>query len=77
MERKILSREVIFNGEINEVGSMKVGFILECRPGGPDVSVYRYVAEKLCPSIVIEKPQTMVNKPRLMEEGPVVAQTLL
>lgn len=77
MERKILSREVIFNGEINEVVSMKVGFILECRPGGPDASVYKYVAEKLCPSLVIEKPQTMVNKPRLMEEGPVVAQTLL
>ena len=56
---------------------MKVGFILECGPGGPDASVYTYVAEELCKLLVFEKPQTMVNKKRLMEEGPIVAQTLL
>jgi hypothetical protein len=55
---------------------MKVGFILECQTGGPDASIYKYVAEKLCSSLFIEKPETMVNKKRLMEEGPVVAQTL-
>lgn len=56
---------------------MKVGFILECQTGGPDASIYKYVAEKLCESLLIEKPETMVNKKRLMEEGPIVAQTLL
>jgi len=55
---------------------MKVGFILECRTGGPDAVIYKYVAEKLCAALEIEKPKTMVNKLRLINEGPIVAQTL-
>jgi hypothetical protein len=56
---------------------MKIGMILECQPAGPDAFVYPYVAKKICEAIEIEKPETLVNKQRLMDEAPAVAQTLL
>jgi hypothetical protein len=56
---------------------MKIGMILECQPAGPDASVYPYVAKKICEALEITKPETLVNKQKLMEEAPAVAQTLL
>lgn len=57
---------------------MKVGFILECRPDGPDAGIYPYLAKEIfCPSLEIRKPETLVNKQRLIRESPIVAQTLL
>jgi hypothetical protein len=56
---------------------MKIGFILECQPGGSDATVYKYVAQRLCPALEIEKPQTLINKPGVFNEGPAVIQTLL
>ena len=56
---------------------MKVGFILECSPKGPDAIIYPYLAKKLCPDIAIMKPETLINKANVMNDGPIVAQTLL
>ncbi len=56
---------------------MKIGFILECSPKGPDADIYPYLANKFCPGLEIAKPETLVNKQRVLEEGPFVAQTLL
>lgn len=56
---------------------MKIGFILECSPQGPDADIYPYVAKQLCASITIEKPITLINKQRVMQEGAVNAQLLL
>src|SRR3978361_328893 len=56
---------------------MKIGMILECQPAGPDAAVYPYVAKELCEDLEIEKPETLINKQRLMNEAPEVAQTLL
>jgi len=33
---------------------MRIGFILECTLGGPDAVIYPYVANKLCPQLIIE-----------------------
>lgn len=56
---------------------MKVGFIVECSIGGPDAKIYPYVAKQLCNTLVIEKPETLKDKKSLMQEAPLVAQTLL
>jgi hypothetical protein len=56
---------------------MKAGLILECQTGGTDSIIYSKVFQKLCAQLTIEKPQTLVNKKRLLEEGPAVAQTLI
>jgi len=56
---------------------MKVGFVLECSTKGPDADIYPYLANKFCPNLEIIKPETLVNKQRLMNEGPLVAQTLI
>jgi hypothetical protein len=56
---------------------MKIGLILECRPGGPDADVYKYVAERLCKKFEIDKPKTLIDKKSLIQEAPEVAQTLI
>jgi len=56
---------------------MRIGFVLECQTGGSDATVYKYVAERLCPTLSIEKPKTLVNKIGVFNEGPAVTQTLL
>lgn len=56
---------------------MKIGFVLECSPGGPDAIVYPFVANKICPALQIEKPETLKDKKTLLQEAPLVAKTLL
>jgi hypothetical protein len=56
---------------------MKIGFILECTLGGPDAVIYPYVAKRLCDALEIEKPETLKDKKSLIQEAPLVAQTLL
>lgn len=56
---------------------MKAGLILECRTGGPDAIIYKYVANEICKKLKIEKPETLVNKKRLIEEAPIVTETLI
>jgi hypothetical protein len=56
---------------------MKVGFILECALAGPDAEIYPYVAKKLCPNVEIAKPETLKNKQNVINEGALVAATLL
>ncbi len=56
---------------------MKIGFILECSPKGPDADIYPYLAGKFCDKLTIAKPETLVNKKNVMNEGPLVAKTLL
>lgn len=56
---------------------MKIGFILECSPKGPDADIYPYLANRFCPNLIIEKPETLVNKKNVMHEGPLVAKALL
>ncbi len=57
---------------------MKIGFVLECSPKGPDADIYPYLAKNIfCPNLDITKPETLVNKQRLINEGPLVAQTLI
>ena len=55
---------------------MKIGFIFECGPDGPDVQVCRHLVHKLDPSIQF-KPSTLDNKKKLVEECGPVAKTLL
>ncbi|MBS1520578.1 MAG: hypothetical protein JST50_06250 [Bacteroidetes bacterium] len=56
---------------------MKVGFILECSPQGPDADIYPYLANIFCKKLELLKPETLINKQRLINEGPLVAQTLI
>lgn len=56
---------------------MKAGMILECTPQGPDAKIYPHVLKTLCPGMEVEKPKTMTNKKRLVEDGPEVTQVLL
>jgi len=56
---------------------MKVGFILECTPQGPDAAIYPYLAKLFCEDLEIQKPKTLVNKANVMEQGAEVAQVLL
>ena len=55
---------------------MKIGFIFECGPEGPDVQVCRHLVHKLDPSIQFI-PSTLDNKKKLVEECGPVAKTLL
>ena len=56
---------------------MRIGFILECSPKGPDADIYPYLAKLFCPTITIEKPETLVNKANVMNEGAEIAKILL
>jgi len=56
---------------------MKIGMILECSPKGPDAKIYPYLAQKFCPALEIEEPETLINKANVMNDAPLVAQTLL
>jgi hypothetical protein len=56
---------------------MKIGFILECQPKGPDADIYPYLANVFCPGLELEKPETLVNKANVMNDGPEVAKILL
>src|SRR4051794_5793561 len=56
---------------------MKIGFVLECSPKGPDADIYPWLAIRFCPELEIVKPETLLNKYRVMNEAPLVAQTLL
>ncbi len=55
---------------------MKVGFIFECGPEGPDVQVCRYLVNKLDPAIEF-KSSTLDNKKNLVEDCGAVAKALL
>jgi len=55
---------------------MKVGFILECGPEGPDVQVCRHLVHKLDPKIEFV-PSTLDNKKHLLEDCGAVAKVLL
>ncbi|MFN7748225.1 MAG: hypothetical protein ACK51D_05710 [Cyclobacteriaceae bacterium] len=56
---------------------MKVGFILECTPQGPDAAIYTYLAKHFCNDLEILKPETLSSKAGVMEQGADVAKTLL
>jgi len=55
---------------------MKIGFILECGPEGPDVQVCRHLVHKLDPTIQFV-PSTLDNKKKLVEDCGAVAKVLL
>ncbi len=55
---------------------MKVGFIFECGPEGPDVQVCRHLVYKLDPTIEFV-PSTLDDKKRLVEDCGAVAKILL
>ena len=55
---------------------MKIGFIFECGPEGPDVQVCRHLVHKLDPSIKFV-PSTLDNKKKLVEDCGAVAKILL
>ncbi len=55
---------------------MKIGFIFECGPEGPDVQVCRHLVHKLDPSIDFI-PSTLDNKKKLVENCGAVAKALL
>lgn len=55
---------------------MKIGFIFECGPEGPDVQVCRHLVHKLDPKIEFV-PSTLDNKKSLVEDCGAVAKVLL
>ena len=55
---------------------MKIGFIFECGPDGPDVQVCRHLVYKLDPTIEFI-PSTLDNKKILIEDCGPVAKALL
>ncbi|MFO7556885.1 MAG: DUF4276 family protein [Desulfobacterales bacterium] len=55
---------------------MKVGFIFECGPEGPDVQVCRHLVHKLDPTIEFVS-STLDNKKKLVEDCGAVAKVLL
>ena len=55
---------------------MKIGFIFECGPDGPDVQVCRHLVHKLDPTIQFI-PSTLDNKKKLVEDCGPVAKALL
>ena len=55
---------------------MKIGFIFECGPGGPDVQVCRHLVYKLDPTIEFFS-STLDNKKKLIEDCGAVAKVLL
>jgi len=55
---------------------MKIGFIFECGPEGPDVQVCRHLVQQLDPEIEFV-PATLDNKPNLIEQCGEVAKILL
>ena len=55
---------------------MKVGFIFECGPQGPDVQVCHHLVHKLDPTIEFI-PSTLDNKKNLVEDCGAVAKALL
>ena len=55
---------------------MKIGFIFECGPEGPDVQVCRYLVQMLDPTIEFV-PSTLDNKKKLVEDCGTVARVLL
>jgi hypothetical protein len=55
---------------------MKIGFIFECGPEGPDVQVCRHLVHKLDSTIEFV-PSTLDNKKNLVEDCGAVAKALL
>ena len=55
---------------------MKIGFIFECGPEGPDVQVCRHLVYKLDPTIEFV-PSTLDDKKKLVEDCGAVAKILL
>lgn len=55
---------------------MKIGFIFECGPEGPDVQVCRHLVHKLDPTIEFIS-STLDNKKKLLEDCGAVAKALL
>jgi len=55
---------------------MKIGFIFECDPEGPDVQVCRHLVHQLDPAVQFI-PSTLDNKKNLNEDCGAVAKTLL
>lgn len=56
---------------------MKIGFILECAPGGPDSKVYPYLAAQIRDDLEIVPPKTMVNKALLVKNCGAITSILL
>jgi hypothetical protein len=76
MEEKVYPWETVYIRQTNKIG-MKIGLILECQPGGADATVYPYVIKRICKKLNIQKAETLIQKKRLINEGPVVAQGLI
>ncbi len=55
---------------------MKIGFIFECGPDGPDVQVCRHLVHKLDPTIEFVS-STLDNKKKLLEDSGAIAKVLL
>lgn len=55
---------------------MKIGFIFECGPDGPDVQICRYLVHKLDSTIEFIS-STLDNKKKLLEDCGAVAKVLL
>ena len=55
---------------------MKVGFVFECGPEGPDLKVVRNLAQRISPNLQFE-PTTLDNKGKLLNECADAAEALL
>lgn len=76
MEGEIYSRKIVYTRKTDKI-KVKIGLILECQSGGADSTVYPHVINRLCANLRIEKAATLVDKKRLIYEGPAVAQGLI
>jgi len=58
---------------------MRIGFVLECSPKGPDADIYPYLAKKFCPYFETRKGDivTLTNMENVMNDGPMTAKVLL
>lgn len=79
MEGKIFAGKALYNGKINKLIFMRIGFILECSSKGPDADIYPYLAKNFCLQLEVEPKDilTLTNKENVMNDGPASAQTLL
>jgi len=76
MDPKILTGKTVHHGKVEAGLIMKIGFIFECGPEGPDVQVCRYLVNKLDPTIEFVS-STLDNKKKLIEDCGAVAKVLL
>ena len=50
---------------------------MECTPQGSDAVIYPYLVKVFCKKLEIVKPETLNNKKFLINDGPLVTQTLI